>query len=152
MVLDAITREIASLIGKSYWARVERRIKRDTDLTAYVDELQASVGEISSHKELADRIARSLWHWSTPEALLADFSEALAGTILASDAAGNHTTARFVLTLADQPGQILTGWGPSECQDLLAKVLTCPVLLRAARFAVLGARAFHGAVTPGGPW
>ena len=57
-----------------------------------------------------------------------------------------------MLTLSDQPGQILVGWSPSECEDLLAKVIASPVLLRAARFAVLGARAFHGAVTAGGPW
>lgn len=152
VVLDAIAREIASLIGKSYWAKVERKIKHATDLTDYINEMQASVGKISSQKQLADRIARSLWHWSTPEALLAGFSEALVAALQLGDMAGDQVIARFVLTLADQPGQILTGWGPFECQELLGKILAFPVLLRAGRFAVLGARAFHGAVTPGGPW
>ncbi|MGW6504282.1 hypothetical protein [Nonomuraea angiospora] len=152
MVLDAIAREIAALIGKSYWARVERRMQHATDPTDYVDDMQASVGEIFGHRALADRIARNLWDWLIPEALLAGFSEALVSTIQVGDGAGNQAIARFVLTLADQPGQILTGWSPSECQDLVTKVLASPVLMRAARFAILGTRAFHGAVTPGGPW
>ncbi|GGU90063.1 hypothetical protein GCM10010182_00640 [Actinomadura cremea] len=152
MVLDAIAMETASLIGKSYWARVERRMEHASDLTDFIGDMETSVGEIPSHRQLANRIARSLWQWETPEALLAGFSEALAGTIRARDSSEDQTTARFVLTLADQPGHILTGWRPPECKDLLTKVLASPVLLRAARFAVLGARAFHGAVTPGGPW
>ena len=152
MVLDAVTREIASLIGQSYWAGVERRMKHASDLTAFIDDMEACVGEISSHRKLADRIARSLWGWSTPEALLAGFTDALVGIMQGSKTAENQDTARFVLTLADQPGQILIGWSPSECEDLLAQVIASPVLLRAARFAVLGARAFHGAVTAGGPW
>ena len=81
MVLDAITREIASLIGQGYWAGVERRMKHATDLTAYVDDMKACVGDISSHKDLADRISRCLWAWSTPEALLAGFTDALISTI-----------------------------------------------------------------------
>jgi hypothetical protein len=151
-VLDAITSEIASLVGQSYWAGVERKMKHATDLTAFIDDMQACVGEISSHRKLADRIAHSLWGWSTPEALLRGFADALADLMQGSTTAENQDTARFVLTLADQPGQVLAGWSPSECEDLLAKVIASPVLLRAARFAVLGARAFHGTLTAGGPW
>lgn len=152
MVLEAITREIASLVGQSYWAGVERRMKRASDLTAFIDDMKACVGEISSHKKLADRIAHSLWGWSTPEALLTGFTDALAGITQGNKTAENQDAARFVLTLADQPGQVLADWSPSECEGLLAKVIASPVLLRAARFAVLGARAFHGTVTAGGPW
>ena len=152
MVLDAITRAIASLIGQSYWAGVERKMTHASDLTAFIGDMEACVGEISSHRKLADRIAHSLWDWSTPEALLTGFTDALGGIMPGSKTAENQDTARFVLTLSDQPGQILVGWSPSECEDLLAKVIASPVLLRAARFAVLGARAFHGAVTAGGPW
>lgn len=150
MVLDAITREIASLVGLSYWAGVERRMKRAQDPAAFIDEMEACVGEISSHRKLADQIAHSLWDWSTPEALLAGFTDALAGITQGGKATGNRDTARFVLTLADQPGQILADWSTPECEELLAKVIAFPVLLRAARFAVLGARAFHGTVTTGG--
>jgi hypothetical protein len=150
MVLDAITREIASLVGLSYWAGVERKMKHAPDPAAFIDEMEACVGEINSHRKLADQIAHSLWDWSTPEALLAGFTDALAGITQGSKATGNRDTARFVLTLADKPGQILADWSASECQDLLAKVIAFPVLLRAARFAVLGARAFHGTVTTGG--
>ena len=78
MVLDAITRAIASLIGQSYWAGVERKMKHASDLTAFIDDMEACVGEISSHRKLADRIAHSLWDWSTPEALLTGFTDALA--------------------------------------------------------------------------
>jgi hypothetical protein len=152
MVLDAITREIASLIGQSYWAGVERKMTHASDLTAFIGDMEADVGEISSHRKLADRIAHSLWGWSTPEALLTGFTEALGGITPGSKTAENQDTARFVLTLSDQPGQVLVGWSPSECESLLAKVVASPVLLRAARFAVLGARAFHGAVMAGGPW
>ncbi len=152
MVLDAITREVASLIGQGYWAGVERRMKHATDLTAYVDDMKACVGDISSHKDLADRISRCLWAWSTPEALLAGFTDALTSTMHGSRAAGNQDTARFVLTLADQPGQIMTNWSPSECEDMLTMIIASPVLLRAARFAVLGTRAYHQAFTAGGRW
>ncbi|WP_395110611.1 hypothetical protein [Actinomadura sp. SCN-SB] len=152
MVLEAITREIASLIGKGYWTKVERKMQRASEPTECIDVMRAGVGEIRRHRELADQVARNLWHWSTPETLLAGFSEALAGTVQTGDAADNEAIARFVLTLADQPGQILAGWNQADCRDLLAKVLATPVLLRAARFAVLGSRAFNGAVTPGGPW
>ena len=83
--------------------------------------MEACVGEISSHRNLADRIARSLWAWSTPEALLTGFTDALVGVMQGSKVAENQDTARFVLTLADQPGQIMTDWSPSECEDLLAQ-------------------------------
>ena len=94
-------------------------MKHATDLTAYVDDMEACVGDISSHRDLADRISRCLWAWSTPEALLAGFTDALTGIMHGSRAAENQDTARFVLTLADQPGQIMTDWSPSECEDLL---------------------------------
>jgi hypothetical protein len=151
MVLDTITREIASLIGLSYWAGVERKMKHAGDQAALVDDMEACVGEISSHRKLSDQIAHSLWGWSTPEALLAGFTAAIADFTQGSAPARNRDIAPFALTLADQPGQILVGWTPSECEDLLTKVIASPVLLRAARFAVLGARAFHGTVSAGGP-
>lgn len=151
-VLEAITREIASLVGQSYWASVERKMNRASDLTAFIDDMEACVGEIGTHRKLANRIAHSLWGWSTPETLLIGFADALADFMHGSMTAENRDTARFVLTLADQPGQVLVGWSHSECEHQLAKIIASPVLLRAARFAVLGARAFHGALTAGGPW
>lgn len=152
MVLDAITREVASLIGQSYWAGAERRMLHASDPAALVDDMKACVGQISSHRKLADQIAHSLWDWSTPEALLTGFADALSGFTQAAGDTGNPDTARFVLTLADQPGQILVGWELPDREGLLAKVIASPVLLRAARFAILGARAFHGTVLAGGPW
>lgn len=152
LVIEAITREIASLIGQSHWAGVERKMKHASDPTAFIEEMEACVGQISSHSKFASRIAHSLWSWSSPETLLTGFADALAGIMHGSQTAENQETARFVLTLADQPGQILVGWSPSECEHLLAKVIASPVLLRAARFAVVGARAFHGVVTAGGTW
>jgi hypothetical protein len=153
IVLEAIALEVISLISKSsYWTRVERKVRHARDLQDCVSEMEAAVGVIPAHRKLADRIAHSLCDWSTPEALLAGISEAMTGTIQADYTADNQGTARFVLTLADQPGQILIGWSPAECQEFLGNVLACPVLLRAARFALLGSRAFHKIVTPGGPW
>jgi hypothetical protein len=149
MVLGAITREIASLIGQSYWAGLERRMRHASDLVAFIDDMQACVGEISSHRKLAERIAHSLWSWSTPHALRRGFADALYGILQGGKSAENHETALFVLTLADQPGQILVDWSPSKCEDLLGQIIASPVLLRAARFAVLGTRAFHGAVAVG---
>lgn len=78
MVLDAMTRAIASLIGLSYWAGVEQKMKHASDLTAFLGDMEAGVGEISSYRKLAGRIAHSLWGWSTPEALLTGFTDALA--------------------------------------------------------------------------
>lgn len=156
MVLDAIVRAIASLIGKRYWARVERRIRDATDLIDYVGDMQASVGDISRHQELADRIAHNLWRWSTPQALLTGFSEALAGTVQPGNGTRSQDIARFALTLADQPGQIFTGWNRAEREELLTRILRSPVLLRSARFALLGTRAFNynfnEPVTLGAEW
>jgi hypothetical protein len=45
------------------------------------------------------------------------------------------------LLLASRPGLILD-WDPAERDKILDAVVTSPVLLRAARFAVLGSRAF----------
>jgi hypothetical protein len=45
--------------------------------------------------------------------------------------------ARFLLQLASSPGE-LAEWDETELNQYLRCVLTDPVLVRAARFAVLG--------------
>lgn len=57
---------------------------------------------------------------------------------------GHPRAARFLLLLAGMPWH-LSRWDAGERAALLRGVTTSPVLVRAARFAVLGARAFKDA-------
>lgn len=140
-VLETITREIVSLIGGTYWGAAERRLIDVDDLTQHLDDLQNAVGVQRHQKALAATIARHLWEWSTRSEFLAGFAEAIAPTLKHRGLAGIVTAAKFLLLLASRPGLILD-WEPDEREKILAAVVTSPVLLRAARFAVLGSRAF----------
>ena len=52
--------------------------------------------------------------------------------------------ARFLLLLAGRPGQLVK-WDATERDAMLRAVITSPILLRAARFAVLGSRSYKDA-------
>jgi hypothetical protein len=128
---------------------LERTLADVDDATEYLDDMQNRVGESGSHQSLAVEIGRSLWSWLTPATLLLEFADTMATPIRNSGITNRPTAARFVLTLAGRPGHIFE-WRPEERDELLGYVMRSPVLLRAARFAVLGTRALNDAGAEGG--
>lgn len=139
-VLQAITSSLVSLISGTRWAGLERRMAQAPQLEDYLDEMKLAVGETPEHKELARAIGLNLYDWLDPVALLTGFAE-VAGSALRSAGMTNHPAApRFLLTLAGRPGELLQ-WAQGERGVLLQRILNSPVLLRAARFTVLGTRA-----------
>lgn len=141
---DAITRALVSLLAGSHWARLEGIIENVDDATEYLEDMQKCVGESDRHRALAAQIGRSLWNWLTPATLLVGFAETMTAALRNSGLANYPTAARFLLTLAGRPGDILQ-WDPAERDEMLEHVIGAPVLLRAARFAVLGTRALNDA-------
>ena len=140
-VLEAITRELVSAIGGNHWARLERRLEGVNALDL-LGEMQAMVGISSSHKALAKDIADRLWQWSaSTDALLAGFVAAIAPMAASSGIDDPHLAARFLLLLARSPGRVAE-WNSLKRDELLDRVVTTPVLVRAARFAVLATEAY----------
>jgi hypothetical protein len=137
---EAITRELVSMIAGTHWARLERRLADADDVSAYLDDMRNCVGDSESHKTLAAGIASSLWSWLTPGALLAGFAQIMQGAIESSGISGRPAAARFLLTLAGRPNDIVD-WDADDRDELIERIMWSPVLLRAARFAVLGTRA-----------
>ena len=144
-VIDAITRTISTLISGKHWAMVERELAGAEDACDYLDTMKDAVGISGEHRALAITIAHSLYKWLKPEDLLRGFYEVITPHLASHDITERPDAPRFLLTLAGQPGYIITDWEPREASYLLERVLKSPVLYRAARFAVLGTRAFNDA-------
>jgi hypothetical protein len=140
-VLEAITRATVSLIGGRHWRTVEYRLIDAEDLADHIDDLQKAVGVEPHQQALAAKIAHHLWQWSTPGELLAGFAEVITPALRYRGLGGVATAPRFLLLLASRVGLVLD-WDPTERDKILAAVVASPVLLRAARFAVLGSRTF----------
>jgi hypothetical protein len=140
---EAITRALVSLVAGSHWANLERTLEDADDLTESLDDMAKGVGESEDQKELAAEIGVRLWSWLTPGTLLPGFAEIMESAFRSSGMAGRPAAARFLLTLAGRPGYI-ADWDAVERDKLLERVLGSPVLLRAARYAVLGTRALNG--------
>jgi hypothetical protein len=141
-VLEAIARANAILLGGSHWAALERTLARANEPADYLNEMQESLGVTASHKSLAADIGRNLYRWSEPATLIPGFDNAIAQTLVENGIKNKPSAARFLLTLAGQPGQI-AAWPPKDRDYLLGYIINSPVLLRAARFAVLGTRALN---------
>jgi len=140
-VLEAIARANASLLGGSHWAALERKLARANDLADHLEEMQESLGITASHKSLAAEIGRNLYRWSDAPTLIAGFDQVLASTLAENKIKDQPSAARFLLTLAGQPGRI-AAWPEKDRDYLLERIINSPVLMRAGRFAVLGTRAF----------
>ncbi|WJR32511.1 hypothetical protein P3F83_18565 [Mycobacteroides immunogenum] len=140
-VLEALTREAVSSVTGTFWASVERRFPDTEQAIDFLNQLRDAVGISQPQKALAEDISRALWEWSTPDKLLIGF-EGLIGPTLRQRGLGEVPSAsRFLLRLAGRLDGILE-WDESERDKILEAVVMSPVLLRAARFAVLGSRAF----------
>jgi hypothetical protein len=143
---EAITRALISLVAGRHWASLERTLENADDLSEYLDDMQKCVGESEGQKALAAQIGVHLWSWLTPETLLPGFAETMETAFKSSGLRGRPGVARFLLTLAGRPGYI-ADWDAAERDKLLELVIDSPVLLRAARYAVLGTRALNEAQT-----
>lgn len=136
-VLQAITIATVVMLAPGQWAHFERQISglppEDVDL----DRAQQLVGATALQRATAEGIASHLWEWNTTDALLVGFADAIADLANASGMPDNFKGARFLLQLASSPGE-LQMWEEEELKRYLRCVLTDPVLLRTARFAVLG--------------
>jgi hypothetical protein len=145
-VVDSIARSLASRISGNRWEGLETRLRHvDRDhLVDYLEAMQDGVGIESRHKALADQIARRLWRWRSVGDLVEGFSEIIGPTLERSGIANQAGAALFLVSLAGRPGHVAT-WEPTSRATLLNAVITSPVLMRAARFAVLGFRAYNEA-------
>lgn len=138
-MLEAITRALVSLACGSRWAAVEHRLANSNDPLDLIDEMQTIVGDSEDQKRLARKIGHSLYAWQDPASLLTGFAEVIQGTLRANGVIGHDSAPRFLLTLAGHPSQVLS-WQEVERGYLMQQVIASPVLLRAARFAVVGTR------------
>ncbi|MEV1203229.1 hypothetical protein [Microbispora rosea] len=139
--LSAITSALVSLAAGNRWARFEHKrasggVPGAPDV---LDEMQKLVGEAPAQRAVAQQIAGHLWQWlDSPTAMKEGFSNAIAPIAAANGIHNLDTAADFLLRLASRPGT-LAPWDKTERDELLNCVLRSPVLIRAARFAVLGA-------------
>lgn len=147
-VLEAITRAAVCLVGGGRWTAVERQLLRAADPLDFIEDLKAAVGESEEQKRLARTIAMSLHSWLDPISLLTGFAEVMQGALRANNLADHDSAPRFLLTLAGRPG-LVANWPAVERGELLHAVVGTPLLLRAARFAVLGTRFLSKAETAG---
>ena len=139
-VLEAITRALVSLVAGGRWAAIERGLANASDPLDFIDKMQETLGETDEQKRLARTIGRNLHAWlDDPASLLTGFAEVLQSTVKASGFSGHDSAPRFLLLLAGRPGRIMQ-WPVVERGFLLQEVVNTPLLLRAARFAVLGTR------------
>ena len=140
LVLDAITTKLVSLIAGTRWAHLEQERARlnSRKPTSMLDEMQKLVGEATAQRAVARYIASHLWQWvDSPLALREGLRDAIDAISVDSGFDDSRTAARFLLLLASRPGSLAV-WDEVERDLMLRCVMSSPVLIRAARFAVLG--------------
>lgn len=136
-VLSAITTALAAMLAPGQWAHFEHQIADLAPEDVDLDRAQKLVGDTTPQWATAQAIAAHLWEWNTPEALIRGFSEAISDLVKSSGMPDAMKGARFLLQLCSMPGELI-GWEEDELNQYLRCVFTDPVLVRAARFAVLG--------------
>jgi hypothetical protein len=136
-VLEAITSTLAAMVCQGRWASFEAQVRRVSAPDVDLDCAQSMVGDSPRHRELARAVATGLWRWNSPGALIQGFADVIANLAVASGMSDALKGARFLLQLARSPGELLD-WDATELDKHLRCALTSPVLMRAARFAVLG--------------
>lgn len=136
-VLKAFTTALAATLAPGRWASFEQRIAGLGQTKVNLDRARALVGKSASHRTVAKTIGSNLWCWNSPAALISGFSDAIADLARSAGMPNPLIGARFLLQLASSPGELLD-WDETERNLYLQCVFTDPVLIRAARFAVLG--------------
>lgn len=138
-VLEAIAQTLMSLTCGPEWSGAELRLATaDDPLESLYDDMRYAIGDSREHLQLGRTIAQSFWKWQDPASLLAGFAEVSRAAWRSSG-----LQSRVLLILASNPGQLAAILPIDQRDNLLRKVLTSPALLRAARFAVIGARLNH---------
>ncbi|NGN93187.1 hypothetical protein G5C66_10620 [Nocardioides sp. KC13] len=136
-VLQTITTAMAVMLAPGKWAHFEHQISGLAPEDVDLNRAQRLVGDTAPQWAAAQAIASRLWQWSSPEALIVGFADAIADLAASSGMPNRAKGARFLLQLASAPGEV-ADWDEDELNQHIRCVLTSPVLLRAARFAVLG--------------
>lgn len=137
-VLDALVTAMAVMLAPGQWASFEQRSVGLAPAEVDLNRAQSLVGDSPPQRAAARHIASSLWQWNTPEALIRGFSDAITDLATSAGMPNAIKGGRFLLQLASSPGELID-WDETERNQYLRCVLTDPVLMRAARFAVLGA-------------
>lgn len=142
LVLDAITSRLVSLIAGTKWSNLEASLDHE-QVIERLSEMQRLVGESYPQRALAAHIAANLWKWAeSPRSLADGFTTAISDVARGAGLGNRPDAGSFLLTFAGKPGRLAT-WESADRARLVGHALTSPVLVRAARFAVLGTAAFH---------
>jgi hypothetical protein len=135
-VLESIVHATVALLAPGKWTVFEQQLA-SSGTEPDLDKAQSLIGDSAVQREAAQNIASNLWRWDTAAALTTGFADAIAGLTAASRLNSARRVASFLLQLVTSPGDLLD-WEEGERQALLQSVLTDPVLVRVARFAILG--------------
>jgi hypothetical protein len=151
-VLGAIAVALAELIGGGTWARVERRVASNTARVS-VSDLEMAVGrdgyQHSLAKELGERM--EAFAGNEPYERVKPFAQTLALYGRLGIGRDDETAAEFLLRVASRPGTVAS-WSLEDLQTQLKAILDSPVLLRAARFVVLGVDSLEPSATGRWTW
>jgi hypothetical protein len=137
-VLRVLAASVVSVAAGSRWSHLERRGARSDSFV--FQELREAVGAEGYQRGIADAISRRLGAWDAldPEKRAHEFGSVLATfshrTRVRDDAS---RVGEFLLRAASEPSS-LEGWPANEKASFVDRVLNSPVLIRAARFVVLG--------------
>lgn len=136
-VLGAVTSAMAAMLASGRWASFERRILGLAASDVDLDQARILVGDSPAQRDAARAIARNFWRWNSAESFIEGFSEAAATLITSAGMPDRMKGSRLLLQVASAPGELLD-WEEADRNRYLRCILTDPVLIRAARFAVLG--------------
>jgi hypothetical protein len=137
-VLNAITARLCGHIAGGRWTHLEREYLHASDPLDLLEEMQGLVGEDRPQALLGRQVADELWRWSLSGQVLASgFAAAITPIASRNGMKNMPAAAELLLTLASEPGRLAL-LEERELLQQLEKVLSAPVLLRAARFAILG--------------
>jgi len=149
-VLAVIVSRLVSVISGAKWSQFEYRLRRP-GATPDVDEMQGLVGDTFLQRQLAAEISANLYAWNTQRALAEGFGAVIAPGLSDAHLASRPEVPGFLLRLASEPGRLAT-WDPTDRDVLIERVLRSPVLIRAARYAVLGAAEIHSELDAADRW
>ena len=106
-------------------------------------ELQAAVGDAAYQRSLAAKLDQSVGYWPVikPEERVDDLADTLGRYAQPAGVHGRDVRlAEFLLRLASDPSSLAT-WPADDVRRYVEVALASPVLVRAARFAVLAIHA-----------
>ncbi|MGH3493758.1 MAG: hypothetical protein ACRDQ1_11035, partial [Sciscionella sp.] len=137
-VLRALTVALVSVAAGVRWSHLEQQGRRND---SYVfQDLREGVGMEEYQRGIAEAISRRLggWHALDPEKRAHEFGSVLATFSYRTHVRDDATrVAEFLLRAASEPSS-LEGWPADDKAALVERVIVSPMLIRAARFVVLG--------------